>query len=433
MFPKISISLLLLFFATGISAQEVLSLEQAIELALKNNYDIRIAKNREDIASINNSAGKAGMLPRANVTLTDNASLTNLNQEFSNGLEVNTKNVTGNVVNPSFNISWTLFDGLKMFATKSRLKRLEEIGELNYKDTLQAVVAQTIIAYYDAVSAQQQLKAINEAIRISEERVKLADRKFQVGTSSKVDLLQAKVDLNEQKSALLNQRKLIEMKKAELNRILVRPAETDFNTTDSIPVNYEPQLLSANDLDVKNFQLISAAKNVEIARLMKKESFSQFLPNLDVNGAYGFNRSQSSAGFALYNQNYGLSGGFTLSIPLFNGLNTLNQYKVAGIQVTNAQFSLEKTRLQTKLNFYRALKDFETAKEVLKLEEENIQLADENLKIALERFRLAQSTAIELREAQKSYEDAQSRLVNSRFSAKVAETELMRLQGSLVK
>lgn len=430
---KRNILLLFLLSALHVSSQELLTLQQAIELALKNNYDIRIAAKREDIAAINNSPGNAGMLPRANITLTDNASFTNINQEFSNGLEVSQKGVTGNVVNPSFNISWTLFDGLKMFATKSRLKRLQEIGELNYKDTLQAVVAQTIVAYYDVVSAAQQLKAINQAIRISEERVKLADKKFQVGASSKVDLLQARVDLNGQKSALLQQQKTMEHKKAELNRLLVRPAETDFTTTDSIPVNVEPQLLTPGDLETSNFQLAGAAKNVEIARLMKKEAFSQFLPTLNVNGAYGFTRSQSSAGFALYNQSYGLSGGFTLVVPLFNGLNSLNQYKIAGIQVMNAQFQLDKARLQTKINFYRALRDFETSKEILGLETENISLATENLNIALERFRLGQSTAIELREAQRSFEDAQTRLVNARFAAKVAETELLRLKGELVK
>ena len=79
------------------------------------------------------------------------------------------------------------------------------------------------------------------------------------------------------------------------------------------------------------------------------------------------------------------------------------------------------------------MQDFANAKEVLKLEEDNIKLADENQKIALERFRLAQSTAIELREAQVSYVNALTRLVNARYSAKAAETELLRLQGELIK
>lgn len=424
---------LLVLSPINIFSQEVLTIEQAIELTLKNNYDIQIAKNRVEIASLNNTVGNAGMLPKANVTVTDNASFNHLDQKLSNGIETQKDNVVGNNINPSLNITWTLFDGLKMFATKSKLKRLEQIGELNYRDTLQTIVAQTITAYYDVVSANQQMKAIDEAIKISEERVKVAQKQFDVGVSSKVDLLQAKVDLNEQKSALMNQKKIIEQKKADFNRILARNAETDFTTLDSIPFDYEPKLITANELDTKNFQLLAAVKNVEVARFAKKEVFSQFFPSLLAIGGYGFNRLQSTAGFTLYNQTYGLNGGFALTIPLFNGLITINQNKIAGIQILNSQFALEKVRIQTKINFYKALRDFETAKQVLKLEEDNILLADENVKIALERFRLAQSTTIELRNAEQSFEDAQTRLVTARFNAKSAETELMRLQGDLVK
>ncbi|MFN8297815.1 MAG: TolC family protein [Chitinophagales bacterium] len=425
--------MILLLSAATVFAQETLTVEQAIEIALKNNYDIQLSQNRATIAALNNSPGNAGMLPRINGVVSDNATLNNLNQKYSSGLEVNTNNATGNNLAASVNLNWTLFDGLRMFATKGRLKKLEEIGELNYKDTLQNVVAQTIVAYYDVVSAQQQINAINETIKIAEERVKIADLSFNIGSSSKVDLLQAKVDLNAGRSALLNQRKLIEQKKADLNRILARPAETDFNTQDTIPVNYEPKLSDPAELDTKNFQLQAALKNLDVAKYSKKEAFSYFLPNLTGNAAYGFTRTNSSSGFALYNQQYGLSGGFTLSLPLFNGLVNWNNYKVAGVQVQSSQFTLERARLQVKVNYYKAIREFLNAKEILKLEEDNIGLAKENASIALERFRLAQSTALELREAERSYTEALTRLVNARFNAKTAETELMRLQGELVK
>ncbi len=410
-------------------AQETLTLEQAIEQVLKNNYDIQIAKNEADIAARNNSVGNAGMLPKVNATLSDNFTLNNLNQKFTNGTEIDKNNVTGNNLNAGVALNWTLFDGLKMFATKGKLKRLEEIGALQLKDEIQTTVANTMNFYYDVVRAQQQVKAIEEAIKISDERVKLADAKFQVGTSSKVDWLQAKVDLNEQKSNLLLQKKVIEQRKGDLNNLLARNIETDFTVTDSIPFQ-EPKL--STELD-RNFQLQTAMKNVEVARFAKKEAFSQFLPNLAGNVGYSYTRANSTAGFSLFNQSYGLNAGFSLNIPLFNGLNTIRQNKVASIQISTAQFNLDKARFQTKLSFYKAIKDFSNAKEQLKLEEENILLADENQKIALERFRLAQSTAIELREAQASFINAQTRLLNARYVAKVAETELLRLQGELVK
>lgn len=409
---------------------QVLSIEQAIERALKNNYDILLAKNEAEIASRNNSVGNAGMLPRINGTLSDNFTLNNLNQKFSNGNEINTTGVTGNNLSAGVALNWTLFDGLRMFATKSRLNKLEEIGLLQLKDKMQTVVANVMNAYYDAVRAQQQLRAIEEAIKISEERVKLAEARFQVGTSGKTDLLQAKVDLNEQKSNLLLQKKIIAQRKADLNTLLSQAAETDFTVTDSIPFLLKD--VSA-DLEQKNLQILVANKNIDVAKQLKREAFSQYFPMLNGNVGYNYNRSNNSAGFFLVNQTNGLNAGFTLSVPLFNGLNTIRQNKVAAIQIQSAQFNADKVRFQTKLSQYKALSDFAMAQEQLILEQENILLADENQKIAMERFKLAQSTAIELREAQWSYINAQTRLVNARYAAKVAETELLRLQGELVR
>ncbi len=420
-----------LLFTGQLQAQETLTVEQAIEIVLKNNYDIQLAKNEAEIAARNNSVGNAGMLPRINGTLSDNFTLNNLNQAFSNGNEINTNNVTGNNLSAGVALNWTLFDGLRMFAAKGRLKRLEQIGALALKDEMQTVVANTMTAYYDVVRAQQQMKAIDEAIGILEERVKLSEARFQVGTAGKSDWLQARVDLNEQKSNRLMQRKVIEQRKADLNNLLARNAETEFAVTDSIPLLQSENVVA--DVETKNLQLMVAAKNVEAARFAKKEAFAQYLPTLIGNLGYNYSRANNSAGFFLVNQTNGLNTGFSLNIPLFNGLNTIRQNKVAAIQLLSSQFNLEKVRFQVRASQYKATKDFALAMQQLKLEEENIALAREHSTIALERFRLAQSTAIELREAQVSFVNAQTRLVNARYAAKLADTELLRLRGELVK
>ena len=425
-------AVLCLSMAASTQAQELLTVEKAIEIGLKNNYDIILARNQAEIAERNNTVGNAGMLPRVNGVVSDNATYTNLNQEFQSGNQINTNNVVGNNLNAAVNLNWTLFDGLKMFATKSKLKRLAQIGEFAFKQEMQDAVSRIIIGYYDIVRTQQQMRATDEAIRIAEERVKIANAKFEVGNSSKVDLLQAKVDLNAAKSSQLAQRTLIVQKKANLSLSLALKPDTEFTVSDSIAIVYNPALTPA-DLDTKNFTLQAALKNVEVARFAKKEFAAQYFPTLTALGGYSYNRSQSTAGFLLYSQTYGLNGGFNLNIPLFNGLNTTRQVKIAGIEVLNQQVQLQKTRAQINAGYYNALKDFENAKAVLMLEEDNILLAQENVQIALERFRLAQSTSIELRQAEQSYVAALVRVSDARYSTKLAETELMRLQGELVK
>lgn len=431
MYKKI-IFLFLFLWASNSFAQNVLTVNQAIEAVLKNNYDIIIQKNKSEILKTNSEASVANFLPKAGISISKSGSINSIEQKFSNGTETTKDGVTGSNFNPQLNITWTLFDGMKMFAVKSRLKNLSIIGELNYKDSLQTLIAQTIIAYYDIVSANMQLKALNDAIKISEERVTLTEKQYLVGASSKVDWLQARVDLNEEKSLVVNQLNLIEQKKADLNRLMALAPETYFTTVDSISFSDHISLSTLNELENQNFQLLMAEKNRQNSYLSKKEIFSNYLPQLNVMGNYGLSRSKNSAGFSLLNQTNGFSGGVSLYMPIFAGTLTQKQVKVANINTLNAEMMYQKIHLQTNVKYFKAQKDFEKAKLILKMEEENILLANENLKIAAERFRLAQSTAIEMRQAETSYSNAMNRLVQSKFALKSAETELLRMMGKLV-
>jgi len=427
------ILILLPFLLTNkLFAQNALTVNQAIEAVLKNNYDIIIQKNKAEILKTNSDASVANFLPKAGISISKSGSINSIEQKFSNGTETTKDGVTGSNFNPQLNITWTLFDGMKMFAVKSRLKNLSIIGELNYKDSLQTLIAQTIIAYYDIVSANMQLKALNDAIKISEERVTLTEKQYLVGASSKVDWLQARVDLNEEKSLVVNQLNLIEQKKADLNRLMALAPETYFTTVDSISFSDHISLSTLKELENQNFQLLMAEKNRQNSYLSKKEIFSNYLPQLNVMGNYGLSRSKNSAGFSLLNQTNGFSGGVSLYMPIFAGTLTQKQVKVANINTLNAETMYQKIHLQTNLKYFKAQKDFDKAKLILKMEEENILLANENLKIAAERFRLAESTAIEMRQAETSYSNAMNRLVQAKFALKSAETELLRMMGKLV-
>jgi outer membrane protein TolC len=430
---KILFHLLLLALPFAAFAQDLLTPGEAVKLALEKNFIVQVEKNKAAIATLSNTFGNAGMLPRVQGTAGAAASLGTTDTKAPGGPVVQFDNDTGTLFNPAVTLTWTLFDGMKMFATKSRLKRLQEIGELNYKDTLQTVASQTLTAYYDLVSARQQLAGVDTAIVLSEERVRIAEKQFQVGTVSKVDYLQAQVDLNEQRSALLAQEDLITQKKIALNGLLARPPETEFTTTDSIPVNDALPQRAWDEVQDHNLEMIAALKNVEVAQYERKETFSQLLPTLGLSAGYGLSNATNSAGSTLLDKTYGWSGGLALSIPLFNGFNSIHALSIADLNIRNSQIALDNARLQLRQTYYQAQKDLEKALESLKLEEQNIGLADENVKIALERFRLAESTSIEMRTAEVSYVDAVTRLVTARFNAKAAETELLRIRGELVK
>jgi len=434
MYFKSGLTIFVLYiFAANILSQDTLTIDNAISLALQNNFNIQTAKNQQLITADYNTPGNAGMLPKISAMAAESKTSNKIDQEYFSAPEIKTNNAVTNTFNSSVTLSWTLFDGLKMFAVKSRLKRLEKIGELNYKQAIENIVAQIIISYFDIVSVRQQLKGLSKAVSVSEERVKIAEKQMQIGSISRVELLQTKLDLNEQKSAVLSQENILSQKKAALNLLLARSPETAFETGDSIPFIKDIPMIPAANLDAGNYDIMVSLKNLEIAKLSRREAISQYMPLLNVSGSYGYNGTENNFGQVSSSSSNGTSAGINISLPLFNGLNDWHQVKIAGLNISNAQITLANTRLQVQTDYFLTQKAFQKAKEILALEEENILLADENVKIAFERFKLAQSTYIELGTAEQSYVNALSRLVNARFTAKSAEVELMRIQGGLLK
>jgi len=412
--------------------QELLQPEEAVSFAVAKNFDIILAKSDADIAKVLNNRASAGMLPKINLTTGDVFNLNNLNQKFSSGQEVNQNWVVVNSFNAGVSMDWTIFDGLKMFATKERLAALQALGEIQLKNQIQEVVAQTLNAYYNIVKQKQQIKASKELIKISEERVALSQKKLEVGYSDKTPLLQAKVDLSTQQINILKQETLLEQAKTNLNQIIGRNTDEPFEVIDVIEINYQPDLQAIRDTTVySNYLLASAKKNIEIAQLQRKEINAQRMPQISFNSSYSFVQSNNKAGFQLFNRVYGPSVGVTAKIPIFNGGMVKKDLEAAAITIAKQQIQYDKLKHDIDANIVNAYKDFELSKQMLKLNEENVAFAEENVRITMERFRLNQSTSLDIRQAQSSYEDALYNVILARYNVKVAEIELKRLINNL--
>jgi len=273
---------------------------------------------------------------------------------------------------------------------------------------------------------------------ISAERVTLADKKLSVGLGTKQELLQAQIDLNAQKAGRLRQLTLIAQLKQVLNQLMGVEEKTFYDVLDSIPINTEIKLEEVLSTAVTNNpSLLIAKKNIDIANLTLKEFKGDLYPTISFNSAYNFSKFTNSAvvnpASPLFSQNKGFNYGFTASIPILNNFNTRRLVRQAKLGIQSQEVAFSSQRLQVELGIYYAFRSYEFLKQTLQLEESNIQLAKENVNIALERFRLGVSTYIELREAQISLADAYNRLIDARYNTKVAETELLRLQGGLVR
>ena len=434
--------LLFLLALTG-HAQKLLTLEDAIAVALENNYDIRLAKSDSARLGLDYSYRNVVFLPRINATLGNNWTNNNQSQEFSDGTNRQGDVNTGNV-NAGVTLDWTLFDGLKMFTLKKKAEEYANLGQLELKNQVINTVAQVIEMYYIIVRQKQLLKAIEEQMSINQTRVDLSKRKLEVGMGTKPEYLQSQIDLNAQKTAKMQQETYIRELKLRLNQLINPLPEgqenqitTTYEVSDSIPINSKLSLKEIqNNLEENNPGLQLSRKNLEIADLSVREIKADQFPVIEFNSAYNYRRSTNDIALnpflPLINQNNGFSYGFSATIPILNYRNTNRLIKHAELDLQYQSLSYVSERSRLNVNVVNAFNLFQLQLEMLSLEEENILLAKENVAITLETYRLGSTTFIQLREAEKSLNDAYDRLINARYNAKLAETELMRLKGELV-
>jgi hypothetical protein len=427
----------IVLFAGHVSSQ-TLTEEQAIATALKANYNIRISRNDSLLYEMYDQYAYGAFLPAVNGQTNLGFLNNDQRQKLADGSIRERNNLRSENAAVSVALNWTLFDGMKMFISRDKLNANYELSKLNLQQQVSSTVAEVINAYYAIVREKQQLLAIEEQMALYDERVKLADQKLRSGLGAKPEWLQAKVDLNSQKAAKLEESARLQKLKQSLNLLMAVPVESEYDVTDSIPIDKE---LATGEkftsMESSNPELKTALQDYKVAGLTLKEVKAGRYPTLNFNATYNFSRFKNIAVIneftPLQNRNLGINYGFSATLPLFNGFQVRRQIKEAVLDMEYRGLLLEYKTRQARAAVSQALLEFKIELAVLDLEEESTQLAKENTFISSERFRMGITGSLELRESQKSLQDAYNRLIAARYAAKLAETELKRLNGELVK
>lgn len=427
---------LLLFFNLHLCAQSssYLSLDNAIATGLQKNFQLIIDSNNVRAAAINNSPGNAGFLPKVSLDASIIYSGANLKQKYSSGTEVNHNNTTGNTKNASATLTWTLFDGGHMFATAKLLRLEEEQAGTVSKDNLQNLVANIINAYYNVVQQKQLLRQVDSSIRYYDIQLTVTKSLQLNGKATRQQILQAQIDRNAEQAQYYAQQNALLDAKTNLNNLLQRNPDLDFETEDTIPVR--PSLIvdtTEQFLKQHNPVVIEANRNVDMQTAILQQNRSFFFPTLSFTGGYGFNTATSSASFFLLNQNLGWNAGLTLSYTLFDGFKNRNLVDISKINMQNAHIQFRQTLSNTQAGLSNAYHKYKAALQQMLVLQQNLQLARENFQIALQQYKLYAITQIELQQAHQSYEDASATYVEAAYAVKSAETNLYLLNGSLVQ
>ena len=417
---------------TSTHAQKTLSLNEAIQTALKNSYDIQLVENNLAIAKNNNNIGVAGGLPTITNTTTNNNTLTTINQTFPDANRNTSRNgVDGSTLNNGLNASMLLFNGYRVQATKSRLASLETQNKALLESQLLNTISTVMQQYYNVVRQQAFLKTIQKSIETSKQRLEIIETRQKIGVANQADFLQSNLDLNALLQAEQNQLLIIDQAKADLLNTIVLPATTPVLINDSIQID-DQLVLSVVEEKMKTHPLLQSAQQlINVNQFLEKETKSLTYPTLRASTGYNYNSNKSAAGFILLNESYGPFLGVNLSIPIYNGSANKRAIKNAAINTNNAKIQFQNTEQNLTTELFKTYQSYKNSLKQTPIEIQNFEMSQSLLDLVMQKYQLGQATMVDVKQAQQSFETAGFRLVSLRFSAKIAEIELKRLSNQL--
>lgn len=416
-------------------AQEVININDAIRIGLENNYDLKIVRNEQQISDNNNTIGNAGYLPTLGVSSGYNIRNNSSDNIPAVGGERTDVNTTGTQsLDASVNLNWTIFDGFKVQTNHKRLKELQSMGELNTRLSIENFIADISAEYYNLVQQTQYLKNLKQAVDLSRERLRIVEARYQIGSFSRLDLQQAKVDFNTDSSQLIQQYEVLHSSRIRLNELMgSHDIETLVSAADST-INVNRLLHKSilfDEMMQNNTLLLLSEKNKTLSELELKSLQSQNYPYLRLNGSYGFTHYNYSNSNLDQQRNWGPSAGVTLGFNIFDGFNRKREQKNARIRINNQELIVDRQKLYLQSDFANMWVAYQNNIQLANLEKESLENAKLNYEIAMERYLLGDLSGILLREAQVSLLNAEQRLISAKYRTKMFEISLMQISGRI--
>ncbi|PDS24166.1 TolC family protein [Flavobacterium branchiophilum] len=411
-----------LFLIQNTEAQDILTIEKAAALVLEHHFDIKLAQNDLAVAQINNTIGNAGMLPNITASINNNNSLFNTTQTQSDGNQKTLNGAKNSNLTYGVGLDWTLFDGMKMFAKREQLKVLEKQSASQLKVAIVSKMSELYQTYYGLIQQKQQLKALDTAWTVSKERLQLAQNRYTIGKASKLEVLNAQVDLNSDQSLILQQKQQIKESLIALNQLTNQPLEHVFEIENDFNIQ---NLIEKNSLLEKalqqNPQLQTLILSKNAAEWQLKQAKASRYPVVKINTGYNFTHTEASLGFVTQSSGKGLVYGFSASVPVFNGNLQQRNEKLAQKAIENTNLTYEKQKLEIESQLSILFERFKTHLNLIDIEAKNVAIAKQNLDITLAKFKIGTISTMELRTAQLNYVAAQLRWHEAQYQAKQNE------------
>ncbi|WP_299099318.1 TolC family protein [uncultured Winogradskyella sp.] len=435
MTTNVKIIILFILCHLSINAQEILTKEEAVSSALENNYGVKIAKNAVSVADNNKSILNSDFLPTVSASAGANYYVDNTEAEFSDGRDDAVLNgAESSNYNASITVNYTIFDGLGRRYNYKRLKEQYQLSELQARETIENTILQLFSVYYNVAQLTDNLNALEETLNNTKDRLLRAEYQFEYGQNTKLEVLNAEVDINTDSINIINTKQDIKVAKRDLKLVLGESFSTDFNVETEVAFLLELQKDSLFEkAKSRNISLLQTDKNIAISKLDINSGKSNYLPTIDLYGSYGWNKNNNNAVALLaVSTNTGLSTGLSLSWDIFDGGSTVTTIRNAKLDLEAQKLQKERILLTIERDFNNAWDNYQNKLEIYNIQEKNIITAQNNFDRTEEKFKIGQVNSIEFRQAQVNLLNAELSRNQAKFSAKLSELEVLQISGELL-
>lgn len=418
---------------TAVQAQETLTQNKAVSLALKHNYGIQVIQNNVAISKNNTAILNSGYLPTLTANTGANYNLNDTEAVFTSGTIASLTGAKSSSYNASLNLNYILFDGLGREYNYKKIQEEYQLSELQARETIENTVIQLFSVYYNVAQIKENKKSFEQSLAISKDRLKRAEYQFDYGQNTKLGVLNASVDINNDSIQILNTQMELKNAKRNLNAVLgnVLSESFDINTDVHFILELDKPALLAKAKE-KNVALLKAEKNIALKELDVKLVTSEFLPTIGLTGSYGWNKNNNNAASpVLTSTNIGLSGGLNLTWNLFEGKSFVAA-KNKKLALQNEKLLQKNILIEIERDFNNAWDNYQNKYTVYQIQEETIKTAQNNFDRTNEKFKLGQVNSIEFRQAQLNLLNAELTRNQAKFQAKYAELEVLYISGDIL-
>ena len=415
--------------------QDSLSYEACVGIALKNNYDILIAVDNQEIASNSATVGNAGLLPTVTLDGGVNGSINNVTQQFIT--ETDDTKFTGaksTSQNARLGITYNIYQGNTRLNRLKNLRIQSKWSELQTKSTVEETMVLVGNFFFQLVGFQENLHLQQDILDVSNERFQRVSYQYEFGNALKIDVLNAEVNLNSDSLRFLQAKN--NLFKAQQNLLVAMGSNDSLSVVVDNDISFltdlDKQTLKS-ELETQNTYLLLADNKITQSQLNASIASGQMAPVIGSNLSYGINNQQSETGIVSSNLSHGLNAGITLSFDLYDGNKKRIAKQNAIIQTKISEKERDNTSLTLNKDLENSWYEYSYQMSVIRLQKRNIATNKANFDRSTELFQFGQITSTQYREAQINYLQSRFDFILSHTVAKIEELKLLQLSGRLIE